>query len=660
MKTIQKITQQNPVSVNFSKGTKDVKRHKIFFASDGKLVVDREKGTIAGISAATVGEARGHGVVFDQKTLLTALECIGMRKIGAFSNHIYDGSVGDVIGYHAGFSIDPDGNHLRVGLFSFLPSYMEDEKEEYKRIMDMAEIMPEEFGVSLVGDCWFETIDGVDCVRFVSVDNLDFVKNPAANSALYGKAGDAMFLSVDNNGNGSMNLTKEELEALFTGRALTIALKMLEADPSVTIEAINAAIDADKAENPDEYSEGNDDSDDTDDTGDENDDDTDDTDDDEEEDNKKKSKIKAGKKKTPQRKTFNKDAGLDPTRLQRKDSSVIVVPSKFSQYIHTGFGKNEMTKAEVAGARTRFFMKNKEAILGGFDFAAIMNSQGEVKANEVSAIIKNDTLSSVFLKVLEGYYTNFNRFYTDLSDETVNWNPRDQSEIDVWLKNKYPVVKNPTSLSGSAASISTPKITIPLTHYLVPVKSTFDQVNNNNYIRVENELEGEMEGMLDQVVEDILGAFVSTTDFPNRVVATPAEMTSGKAADILGMLTRKYVRLLLDRQYLGYFNKWDKNVINDFGFSEIDGTIGFPATVAGVAASKDALVIASRLINLESSVIDDYSVFGTVKDPVTGFSFYNMTKGDGNTWTAVTGISFMLGFGVGRGENAVVIDKPTP
>ena len=45
------------------------------FATISGSAIDREKGVINGVSVITIGEAKGHGIGIDHRTLETVLQC---------------------------------------------------------------------------------------------------------------------------------------------------------------------------------------------------------------------------------------------------------------------------------------------------------------------------------------------------------------------------------------------------------------------------------------------------------------------------------------------------------------------------------------------------------------------------------------------------------
>lgn len=159
-------------------------------------------GVMNHISLIETGEAKGHGVRIDKESLESALAVIE-PKVPAFLTHsgASDDRILQQIGFFQGFFIEEkDGvSRLIAEKFIALESFKTDEPERFRRLFDIAENIPETFGVSLVFDCrlvW-KTTDGDEeewtddppqnavgdepFVRFIEIKSADFVDEPAAN-----------------------------------------------------------------------------------------------------------------------------------------------------------------------------------------------------------------------------------------------------------------------------------------------------------------------------------------------------------------------------------------------------------------------------------------------------------------------------------------------
>lgn len=143
--------------------------------------VDREKGIVFGVSVITVGEAKGHGVQIDHKTLETvkevATEFSGGVKVKM--RHKQDGEHQNVIGDSAGtlknFSIDGDKVRADFHIFKSL-----DEKVKEK-IFEMAEMIPDQFGFSIAFSGVMEKRGETNYARCRELQSIDLSDNPAAN-----------------------------------------------------------------------------------------------------------------------------------------------------------------------------------------------------------------------------------------------------------------------------------------------------------------------------------------------------------------------------------------------------------------------------------------------------------------------------------------------
>ncbi len=180
--------------------------------------VDREAGTIEGISILSVGEARGHGMMISEKTLEAAIALLIGKSLPAYLSHA--GSNGDRLlteaGFFSGFYRDRD--QIRARQFTALDTFKKYDREKYDRLFEIAEKAPATFGVSIVfeGQLFWELRDGSEVsievgldapenarfemptVRPLTITSADFVDTPAANGALFRKV-DTQPISEDMN-----------------------------------------------------------------------------------------------------------------------------------------------------------------------------------------------------------------------------------------------------------------------------------------------------------------------------------------------------------------------------------------------------------------------------------------------------------------------------
>ena len=153
---------------------------KCFSAITGSRI-DREKGVIYGVSAITVGVAKGHEVYIDRATLETVKQVAsefseGIKvkfrhgKTGEFQSVLEE-----TVGLLKNFVID--GDKVR-GDLHLLKSLAPEVKE---KAFEMAETMPSQFGLSIVFCGVNETIGGKKFLRCHELQSIDLTDKPAAN-----------------------------------------------------------------------------------------------------------------------------------------------------------------------------------------------------------------------------------------------------------------------------------------------------------------------------------------------------------------------------------------------------------------------------------------------------------------------------------------------
>jgi hypothetical protein len=145
-------------------------------------------------------EALGHGVYVDEKAIDGLMGLLLGKPLPGYLTHdgaMYGDRLGKEIGIFSGFY--RDGLKLKAKTFKFLNSFIKHDADEYEKLVELAEIMPDQFGLSVVftGDLAWVTEDGAEMsamlpmpegvkygmpvVRFATVESADFVKAPAAN-----------------------------------------------------------------------------------------------------------------------------------------------------------------------------------------------------------------------------------------------------------------------------------------------------------------------------------------------------------------------------------------------------------------------------------------------------------------------------------------------
>ena len=172
--------------------------------AQGPEAVNRDGRTINDISIISVGEAKGHGILITEATLKDAAAKLLNRKLPAYITH--QNAMGDrlldEVGFFSGFYLD--GDRIRARNFQAFESFEKFQAERFERLFEMAEMMPDNFGVSLVfeGNLIWETSAGpvaysgmstrpgdalndLPSVQMVEIQSADFVDNPAANTSLF-------------------------------------------------------------------------------------------------------------------------------------------------------------------------------------------------------------------------------------------------------------------------------------------------------------------------------------------------------------------------------------------------------------------------------------------------------------------------------------------
>lgn len=157
---------------------------KLFSAFAGR--VDRSTGIISGVSVATIGEARGHGVKIDQTTLAQIKEAAdksGTIKVGLDHFSGFNGIAGSLREFRV------EGDHLRADL------HLLENHPARERILEMAEKMPATFGLSISYLGTDEEKDGAAFARVTELLSVDLVSDPAANpTGLFASSPEALEL----------------------------------------------------------------------------------------------------------------------------------------------------------------------------------------------------------------------------------------------------------------------------------------------------------------------------------------------------------------------------------------------------------------------------------------------------------------------------------
>jgi len=164
------------------------KPYKLSIHQLGKVYPDQA--LIMGVSVITEGDALGHGVMIDAMSLATIKEHAMMKANGVKVMLDHDDGIENTIGVMRNFAIE--GIQLRADL-QLLKAH-----GETPLIIEMAETMPELFGMSISFSGTLEEIGGVYYVRCEELYSIDIVDMPAANpSGLFSAKVDSTQKAMD-------------------------------------------------------------------------------------------------------------------------------------------------------------------------------------------------------------------------------------------------------------------------------------------------------------------------------------------------------------------------------------------------------------------------------------------------------------------------------
>jgi hypothetical protein len=141
--------------------------------------VDCENGVIFGVCVMVKGEAKGHNLLLDDKSIDGFLSLCQSRKDGVKVRFGKDHEAGadDINGSLKNFRREE--NKIRADL------HLLKSDKNFSKIIEMAEMLPNEFGLSASTTATEELIGRDRYVRFTEVQSVDIVSNPAATSGLF-------------------------------------------------------------------------------------------------------------------------------------------------------------------------------------------------------------------------------------------------------------------------------------------------------------------------------------------------------------------------------------------------------------------------------------------------------------------------------------------
>lgn len=142
--------------------------------------VDRETGIIYGVSVITEGVAEGHGVNIDLTTLQQVQKCAQTYDGGLKVKADHRSGIWAVAAYLKNFRIE--GKQLKADL------HILQSEENRDKLMEMAETIPDTFGLSISFSGPTEMIGANGFARCEEIYSADIVTEPAANPrGLFGK-----------------------------------------------------------------------------------------------------------------------------------------------------------------------------------------------------------------------------------------------------------------------------------------------------------------------------------------------------------------------------------------------------------------------------------------------------------------------------------------
>jgi hypothetical protein len=184
-------------------------RIECFVVASGRI--DRRRGIIRDVAVITAGEAKGHSMMVDETTLEQVKDCAETYVGGLavrFAQEDHGGGAANIVGnlrnWRMGALDDSDVKCLRADL-QLLKSHA-----DYPLILEMAETMPESFGLSIMFSGVHDEKDGERFARCAELYSCDIVKNPAANpTGLFSKP------DIQPTNEGTIMATNKNLEVEF-------------------------------------------------------------------------------------------------------------------------------------------------------------------------------------------------------------------------------------------------------------------------------------------------------------------------------------------------------------------------------------------------------------------------------------------------------------
>jgi len=135
--------------------------------------IDTDNAIIRGVSVITVGEAKGHGMQVDEETLQQVKAAAETYSGGLKVKTDHFSGFNQIVGTLKNFVID--GDQLRADL------YLLKAHDATERILEMAQLMPDTFGLSISFSGSHEEVGETMFARCNEIYSADLVDAPAAN-----------------------------------------------------------------------------------------------------------------------------------------------------------------------------------------------------------------------------------------------------------------------------------------------------------------------------------------------------------------------------------------------------------------------------------------------------------------------------------------------
>tara|TARA_R110000868_G_scaffold16851_3_gene74640 strand:- start:13397 stop:14338 length:942 start_codon:yes stop_codon:yes gene_type:complete len=197
--------------------------------------VSADSNVITGVSVITQGPALGHGVQIDEQTLLQVKQCAESYSNGLKVKMTHEGDAGDIIGRLTNFRID--GSQLLADLYLLKSSPMRD------YIIELAETIPDTFGLSIAFSGPTQEIEGQNFARCSEIYSADLVSEPAANpSGLFdvgplSEAGDDSANEQTMSDNPNFVMNPEEIKKVIDEAMLSYSDRLSKLEASIVSPA---------------------------------------------------------------------------------------------------------------------------------------------------------------------------------------------------------------------------------------------------------------------------------------------------------------------------------------------------------------------------------------------------------------------------------------